>query len=146
MPEPASGKPFSLTVRKTLPYPRERVFAAWLDAEGMKSWMTPGSCRSAEVELDPRVGGEFRIVMRGDGGDFDHRGTYRVIEPPSKLVFTWISAGTENRESLVTVEFREIRGETEVVLTHQGLPSEDAVSRHSGGWASILEALGRRLS
>src|SRR5438105_11591514 len=52
-----------LVVRRVLRVPRERVFAAWLDAALMARWMCPGDTRSATVELDPRVGGKFRIVM-----------------------------------------------------------------------------------
>jgi len=43
--------------------PRERVFAAWLDPAFMARWMCPGDTPSATVELDPRVGGTFWIVI-----------------------------------------------------------------------------------
>ncbi len=52
-----------LVVRRVLRVPRERVFAAWLDAALMARWMCPGDTRSATVELDPQVGGTFRIVI-----------------------------------------------------------------------------------
>ena len=55
------------------------------------------------AELDPRVGGRYKIVMHGDR-DFDHHGEYLVVDPPAKLSFTWISEGSEYQRSIVTVE------------------------------------------
>jgi len=52
-----------LVVRRVLRVPRERVFAAWLDPALMARWMCPGDTPSATVELDPQVGGTFRIVI-----------------------------------------------------------------------------------
>lgn len=48
-------------VHRTLPARPEKVFAAWLDPEGMREWMAPSG--TAAVTLDGRVGGRFRIVM-----------------------------------------------------------------------------------
>jgi uncharacterized protein YndB with AHSA1/START domain len=45
------------------PVPRERVFAASLDPASLARWMCPGDVTSATIEVDPRVGGTFRILM-----------------------------------------------------------------------------------
>jgi uncharacterized protein YndB with AHSA1/START domain len=129
-----------LTVRKMIAAPREEVFDAWLDPEGIRSWMCPGDNYRAEVKADPRVGGSFSIRFQGTQGDCDHTGTYKIIDRPSKIAFTWISVNTENRETLVTVEFVEHGEITEVVLTHTGL-SEMQAPRHAGGWAQIVACL-----
>ena len=52
-----------LVVRRVLPVERERVFAAWLDPVSLATWMRPGETTGAIVEVDPRVGGRFRILM-----------------------------------------------------------------------------------
>ena len=86
-----------LVVRRQMAVPRQRVFDAWLDSESMAHWMRPGKVTHSTVELEPRVGGSFRIQMHGgDGECFDHRGEYLAIEPPSLLSFTWISEGTDH--------------------------------------------------
>jgi uncharacterized protein YndB with AHSA1/START domain len=122
--------------------PRERVFEAWLDSESLAQWMRPGNFTHATVTVDPRVGGGFRIVMEGrtDGGDYEHRGEYLVIEPPSLLSFTWISNATDHRPTVVTIEFHERGTETELVLTHRRLPSK-AVEAHREGWTDIMRLL-----
>ena len=43
MPEPAPERANKLVIRKIMPVPREKVFAAWLDPEGMRRWMCPGA-------------------------------------------------------------------------------------------------------
>jgi Activator of Hsp90 ATPase homolog 1-like protein len=47
-----------------MPAPREIVFEAWIDANGIRKWMCPGEVISVEVVLEDRVGGSFRIVMK----------------------------------------------------------------------------------
>lgn len=43
---------------------------------------------------------------------------------------------------LVTVEFRRVDKETELVLTHERLPDDEARRRHTGGSTSIVDKLG----
>jgi uncharacterized protein YndB with AHSA1/START domain len=138
-------EPDVLVVRRTLAIPRERVFAAWLDPVLMARWMCPGETRSATVELEPRVGGKFRILMHHGGGDPEHTGEYLVIDPPARLSFTWISAATEFRRTIVTVELFERGAGTELVLTHRDLPSAKR-SAHEKGWSEIVEKLAAALN
>lgn len=130
-----------LVIRKLIPASREEVFAAWSDPESMRHWMCPGDAKTAEAQIDFRVGGSFRILMKGESQDYDHTGEYQVIEPPSKLSFTWISKNTDFKTTLVTVELREHEGGTELILTHERFPSADLVPRHAGGWGRIADLL-----
>lgn len=137
MPAPETD---ALVVRRVLRVPRERVFAAWLDPALMTRWMCPGDTHSASVELDPRVGGKFRIVMHHGRGDAEHWGEFLAIEPPARLSFTWISASTLRQPTLVTVELFERGVETELVLTHRRLPP-DKIEAHRKGWTDIVAKL-----
>jgi uncharacterized protein YndB with AHSA1/START domain len=109
--------------------------------------MRPGDFTHATVAVDPRVGGGFRIVMQGrpQGGDHEHRGEYLVIEPPSLLSFTWISRSTDDKPTVVTIEFHERGTGTELVLTHRRLPPK-AVEGHRKGWTDILRLLDEALT
>src|SRR6185369_8573475 len=91
-----------LVVRRVLPAPRERVFAAWLDPESLAQWMRPDTVAATVVEVDPRVGGRFRIAMQRGDGEVEHRGEYLTIDPPRRLEFTWISAYTDTRPTVVS--------------------------------------------
>lgn len=130
-----------LVIRKLIPASREEVFGAWSDPESIRHWMCPGDVRTAEAQIDFRVGGAFRILMKGESQDYDHTGEYQVIEPPSKLSFTWISKNTDFKTTLVTVELREHEGGTELTLTHERFPLADLVPRHAGGWGRIADLL-----
>jgi uncharacterized protein YndB with AHSA1/START domain len=137
-----------LVVRRQIAVPRERVFQAWLDSESLAHWMAPESAgfTHATVAVDPRVGGGFRIVMeRRTGGGVEHHGEYLAIEPPSLLSFTWISRNTDDRPTVVVIEFHERGTGTELVLTHRGLPAK-AVEGHRRGWSEIVRVLDEALA
>jgi uncharacterized protein YndB with AHSA1/START domain len=88
-----------LEVRHTIAASPEEVFDAWTDAEFMMRWMRPGPGMDCRCQLDVRVGGGFEIDMIApDGTTIPHTGTYRVVDRPRKLVFTWVSAPTGHRE------------------------------------------------
>ena len=123
-----------------MPAPREVVYEAWIDPEGLRDWMCPGTVTSVEATLDVRVGGSYRIVMKAPDRDHVHTGVYRVVDPPSKLVFTWAEEGREG-STLVTVEFLARGDESELVLVHERWPQADAMLRYERGWGLIAEKL-----
>jgi uncharacterized protein YndB with AHSA1/START domain len=138
--DPGSGE--TLVVRRVIPVPRERVFQAWLDPESLSQWMHPGGATHATAEVDPRVGGKFRIVMIEGPKHYEHTGEYLAIEQPKRLEFTWISEATDHRPTVVTIEFLERDRGTELVLTHRRLPAKQ-VESHRRGWTDILQLLER---
>lgn len=135
---------FSVTVRREIAAPAEALFDAWLDAERLGAWLRPSGIRETRAETDPRVGGSFRIVMVDDEASTLHTGTYREIDRPRRLVFTWTSPATRFRESVVTVTFQPAPNGATVVEIHQvGLPDEQSRASHHGGWSDALVALDR---
>src|SRR5262249_35822423 len=105
MARPGEGE--AIVLRRRIPASRDEVFAAWIDGDGMRAWMCPGDITSADVQLDPRVGGALRILMHGPNGSYEHWGEFTAFERPSKLAFTWCAKATDFLPTLVTVEFRE---------------------------------------
>ena len=128
----------SIEVRKTIPAPPEEVFRWWTEPALLARWMAPRGYAEADVNL--RVGGHHRIVMKDGEFSIDHFGDYVEIESPHRLVFTWNSRFT-NGDSLVTVSLTPVgEGSTEVVIVHSGLPDKAAPS-HAGGWGTMLERM-----
>jgi glutathione S-transferase len=133
----------TLEIRRVIAAPRQRVFDAWTRAEELRKWFAPGPLTTAAAEVDLRVGGRYRITMRGpDGVEHTVGGVYSVIEPPRRLVYSWRwedkpSAG----ESTVTLEFHDRGESTEVVLRHDGLPNEKEIADHTHGWNGCFEKL-----
>ena len=130
--------PAAVIVRRTIAASAEDLFDAWLDTEALVAWMRPGSIRRTEARVEPRVGGEYEILMHADSGVIPHRGVYRIIDRPRRLAFTWNSKFAEN--TLVTVDFLTRGAHTEVVITHEQLADEERDS-HNRGWTSALEKL-----
>ena len=141
MPKAPQAIADRLVVRRLIRSTCEEVFAAWTDPGSLAQWMCPGGIKTAEAQLDVRVGGKFRIVMRDGEKAYDHTGEYRVVQPPSKLVFTWISKGTDDASTLVTVEFQAVDRYCQLTLTHEQFFKPEAVRSHQGGWTDILTKL-----
>jgi uncharacterized protein YndB with AHSA1/START domain len=134
---------FVVTVRREIAAPADVLFDAWLDAESLGTWMKPGTSRETRAETDPRVGGAFRIVMLDDESSMLHTGTYREIDRPRRLVFTWSSAATHHRDSIVTVTFEPVQESTVVEIHQVGLPDDEARAGHHDGWSDALRELDR---
>ena len=132
----------TLKISRIIPASRQEVFEAWTTAESLKEWICPEDPSVSFIELDVRVGGTFRIeIQHADEGEMVLTGIYREIRPPEKLVFTWVSKHTHDRDSLVTLDF-VARGEaTELILLQTQLPDEEAVERHIAAWTHLLEQL-----
>jgi uncharacterized protein YndB with AHSA1/START domain len=134
----ADGK-HRIVARRKMPAPREIVYQAWIDPEGMREWMCPGDVVSAEAVLDVRVGGSFRIIMKSNSQVHEHTGIYQIVEPPAKLAFTWSAVESPGEITLVTVEFIPHGDESELVITHERFTNPDLAQRYETGWGTIAE-------
>jgi uncharacterized protein YndB with AHSA1/START domain len=122
-----------------MPAPREIVYEAWIDPDGIREWMCPGDVISAEAVLDVRVGGSFRIIMRAKDRVHEHTGTYQIVDPPAKLAFTWSGLENPSEITLVTVEFVAHGDESELVLAHERFTKAEVAERYDTGWGTIAQ-------
>lgn len=77
------------SISRLIHAPRQIVWRAWTDPDMLAQWWGPNYFTNPICEIDPRPGGEYRIVMRGpDDVEYPMRGTFQVIEPPERLVMT----------------------------------------------------------
>jgi len=132
----ADGK-HRIVARRRMPAPREIVYQAWIDPEGMREWMCPGDVVTAEATLDVRVGGSFRIIMKSTTQVHEHIGIYQIVEPPAKLAFTWSAVENPGEITLVTVEFIAHGDESELVIIHERFTNPDLARRYENGWGTI---------
>jgi uncharacterized protein YndB with AHSA1/START domain len=97
--------------------PRRLVFDAFTKPELLKRWFGPRGWSLVVCEVDLKVGGTFRFVLRGpDGKDLGMRGIYREIEPPERSVHTE-SFDDYPGESQVTGVWVEQGGKTTLTVT-----------------------------
>jgi uncharacterized protein YndB with AHSA1/START domain len=66
-----------------------------------------------------------------------------VIEPPRKLVYTWRLEPETKSSERVTVQFEPCGEETEVIVTHERISSEELREMHQQGWQGCLEGLAK---
>lgn len=130
-----------LMISSLIKAPREKVYAAWTNAETMKKWFAPGPRDPEPVEFDVRVGGKYKIIMKGESDAPVVVGEYKEVVPSQKLMFTWQWEGSPNPPTLVTVTFKDIAGGTEVVLVHEGFAMAEYTESHLQGWQAIMAKL-----
>jgi uncharacterized protein YndB with AHSA1/START domain len=139
----------SLTLKRKLSAPAEKVFAAWTDPEKIIHWFGPAETADGSVraDMDVRVGGRFRISFRDQDGEYHEvGGTYREVVPNERLVFSWAWHSTPERESLVTITLKPDGDATMLTLHHERFFDEKARDGHERGWSGTLEKLARYLS
>jgi uncharacterized protein YndB with AHSA1/START domain len=138
----------TLQMERTFDAPAEAVFDAWTSEEVIRRWFHAGhDWETTVAEVDLRVGGEVRVVMRNPHEDVEYGGggRYTEIDPPNRLAFTWIWDDMGTRQ-LIELEFDEADGATTVRFTHSNLWDEESVRSHESGWGSAFDNLERALT
>lgn len=94
--------------------PRKLVFEALTKPEHLVHWWGLRSHTMVVCEVDLRVGGAWRYVLRApDGSEYGFHGEYREIVPPEKLVSTEEFEGIPpGHDYLATVTLDEQDGRT----------------------------------
>ncbi|WP_274423754.1 SRPBCC family protein [Chelativorans sp. YIM 93263] len=142
-----TGKTITARVTHRFTASPERVFDAWLDPEKIRVWMRmalqdfglPGDIR--RVEVDPRVGGGFTFSDMRSGGEAVHWGTYREIDRPRKLVFTWFTSAKDEKEnsSVVTLTITPDGEGCHASISHEiDAALADYLEPTKKGWSTML--------
>ena len=134
----------SLTLKRRLNAPPEKVYAAWTDPTQLVRWFGPDSGKVTKADIDARVGGRYLIEF--DTEDGDHHavgGEYREVVPNQKLAFTWAWQTMPERESFVTVLIKSEGAGCILTLIHEQFADEPARDRHEWGWTGALTKLER---
>jgi len=131
-----------LLISRTFDAPAAIVFELWSKAEHMKRWMGPKGFECPEAEIDFRVGGAYRGMIRSkEHGETWFAGRYREIVPQRRLVFTfaWESGPSARVETLVTITFAEHNGKTVQTFHQTPFVDVEARDRHVGGWNGVFD-------
>ena len=105
-----------LTTRK-FDAPVELVFDALTKPEHVRNWFAPFTCDVTTCAIDLRVGGEYHIVfVTEDGKECSFRGTYLEIEPPIRIVQTWLFEGWPDAHAVESNDLHETDGVTTLTV------------------------------
>jgi uncharacterized protein YndB with AHSA1/START domain len=137
----------AVQIRRRVKARADEIFDLWTKPDLMVRWMSPfPGAVDCKASCDLRPGGAFSLVMTSKEASREVSGTYVQIERPRKLVFTWMGPLTNNVNTLVTVEFNPQGDETDLVLTHERLPTAAIVEGHTRGWGNIMDHLAEVIS
>jgi uncharacterized protein YndB with AHSA1/START domain len=110
-------------VARSFRAPRALVYRAWTEPELVRRWLLgPPGWSMPVCEMDVRVGGRYRWRWRSEdnGSEFGFSGTFREVQPSSKIVHTeaydpgTLGEGYPGNEAIVTITFTEDAGVTTV--------------------------------
>jgi len=137
----------ALVLTRFYPVEPEKVWRAWTDPPALKHWFKPDPSWSIPLaELDVRVGGRYRIVMKDtQGREFELTGVYRELIPHRRLVVSWNWKNQPGHESLLTVTLGAAGKGTELGLRHERYLDMENEASHREGWRGALDQLGALL-
>jgi uncharacterized protein YndB with AHSA1/START domain len=110
----------TFTVKRTFNAPARLVWEAWTRPEYMRRWYGNHCSKLEECEMDVRIGGKYRRVLRMDDGKaIGFNGEYLELDPPRYIKFTEIFEPFPDFPSTVTVTLDERDGKTHVVVVQE---------------------------
>lgn len=120
-----------------------KMFDLWTKPELIVKWMSPDPERfpSPPAQLDPKLGGKYRIVMIDANGEHIVGGQFTNFKRPTLLEYTWQWEGSDE-VSNVKVELHVVADGTQVILTHEHPDGSKMPDLHKQGWEHCFEVLG----
>jgi uncharacterized protein YndB with AHSA1/START domain len=127
----------------------EVVFDAFTDPDAQKELYADSPDWIVEADCDLRVGGRWTIAF-GPPGATPARETnlFQVVERPRRLVYASTMAMPDGSSVATGMEvtFEEEQGRTRMTIVQRGFPAAEVRDEFAGGWASILDGLGRAVA
>ncbi len=137
-----------LRIERTFAASADEVFDAWTSPEVMPRWFhCAADWSTPEAEVDLRVGGKVRVVMRKpDGTEAQAHGEYTLIDRPHRLAMTWTFHDDPANEHLIELFFSEYEGSTTVLMVNSGISTDERRDGQDVGWRGCFDQLARALA
>ncbi len=144
----SEGSGHAARLERTFAASAEDTFDAWTSPEVMRRWFhCAPDWDTPEAEVDLRVGGKVRLVMRRpDGTEVEAQGEYTLIDRPHRLVMTWTFDDDPSNEQLIELSFSESEGSTTVVIVNSGISTDQRRDAQDDGWHGCFDELERELA
>ncbi len=122
----------------------ERVYRAFLDAEAMAKWLPPYGFTCKVHNMDPKVGGTFKMTFKNFTTSKGHSfgGEYQELVPFEKIVYTdRFDDPSLPGEMKTAVTLKPVSCGTEVHVVQEGVPAAIPVEMCYLGWQESLAQL-----
>lgn len=119
----------------------EKIYRAFLDAGAMAKWLPPHGFTCTVHQLDPRVGGTFRMSFHNfsTGNSHSFHGEYVELRPGERIRYTDEFEDPNLPGVLeVTVVLLPVLCGTEVAITQSGIPEAIPLEMCYLGWQESL--------
>jgi uncharacterized protein YndB with AHSA1/START domain len=135
-------------IERTFDAPAEDVFDAWTSPEVIRRWFKPAAgWKEPSAEVDLRVGGRFRVVMRDpDGAPVGAGGEFTLVERPHRLAYTWTFDDDPSNLQMIEMEFTERDGATTVVFVNSNIADPGRRDAQDDGWRTCFDEFERALA
>jgi uncharacterized protein YndB with AHSA1/START domain len=133
---------FHLVLRTT----PERLYRAFIDPDAMVKWLPPNGFTGKVHQMDPRVGGTYRMSFTNftSGKSHSFGGEYLELVPHERL--RWTDRFDDPNlpgEMTVTVRLKKVSVGTEVNIVQEGIPDVIPPDACSLGWQESLTLLAK---
>jgi uncharacterized protein YndB with AHSA1/START domain len=134
----------ALHMKRVLPAPPRVVFQACTEPHELARWWGPRGFTASSIDLDLRVGGSYRIAMQPPDVElFYLSGEFLEVDPPARLAYTfrWEDPDPDDRETVVTLSFRDLGDGTELDFKQGEFATEGRRALHEQGWTDGLDRM-----
>lgn len=138
--------PYTVRLHRVLATRPEKVYRAFLEADAVAKWLPPNGFACTVHQLEPKVGGAYRMSFRNftTGQSHSFAGEYLELVPHERLRYSdkFDDPNLPGQIS-VTVTLRRAQLGTELNIVQEGLP--DAIPQEACylGWQDSLRNLAR---
>ena len=122
----------------------KKVYRAFLDPEAKVKWLPPHGFTAKVHEIDPRVGGHYKMSFTNftTGQTHSFGGEYLELKPGQLLRYTdRFDDPNLPGEILVTVTLKEVSVGTEMNIVQEGVPDVIPAEACYLGWQDSLQLL-----
>ncbi len=136
--------PNTVRLHRVLATRPEKVYRAFIEADALAKWLPPNGFACTVHQLEPKVGGTFKMSFRnfttGNGHSFG--GEYVELVPNERLRYTdKFDDPNLAGNIVVTVTLKKVSVGTEVHIVQEGLPDVIPVEACYLGWQDALRNL-----
>jgi uncharacterized protein YndB with AHSA1/START domain len=136
--------PSTVQFHRVLRATPERVYRAFLDADAMVKWLPPNGFTAKMHQMDPRVGGTYKMSFTNFASGKSHSfgGKYLELVPHERL--RWTDKFDDPQlpgEMTVTVNLKKVSVGTEINIVQEGLPDVIPPEACYLGWQESLALL-----
>jgi len=136
----------TIRLHRVLRAPPERVYKAFIDPDAMVKWLPPDGFTARVEQMDPRVGGSFRMAFTNfaNGQSHGFGGEFLELVPGQRLRYTDRFDDPALPGTItVTVELVRVAMGTELRIVQEGIPEVIPAEACYLGWQDSLGLLAR---